>query len=438
MKNKLLILCIVSVNSLYANVLYPSQAYTLALENANTIKSSTLQIDAKKEDLNQWSSKYYPQVDFTVDYNTFDYETNNNASYNPGTNELERSLDYTLALRQSIYNHETTTKIALERKRVYLSEVQLQREKQELSQEVFKAYMIALNSQNKIDLLKAYLGHNEQKLEAIQKRYKLTISSKMDLLESKVEVSRSKIDLIKEEKLLKTYLLKLKQLTNLEDIQLPKIDFENFEISSLINDDDLSQDADTYLENNLEYIQSNETIKLLNLEIQNAKSGHYPTLDFDARYTLFDSDSETTDYENSLRWSIKLNIPLYSGGYTSSRVTSSQINQKASYEDLEVVKKDLSLRYDELLSLLNTSIRSVDVYKEALISSKSYLDFILQGYDNGLKSSIDLYDAKSKVFEIKYEYTKNIQEFIQVYVDYLILNNDIEKLSQIDDIIKKS
>jgi len=438
MKNKLLILCTVTLSSLYADVLYPSSAYTLALQNANTIKSSILQIDAKKEDLNQWSSKYYPQIDFTVDYNTFDYETNNNASFNPGTEELERSLDYTLALRQSIYNHETRTKVELERKRIYLSEVQLQREKQELSQEVFKAYMIALNSQNKIDLLKAYLGYNEQKLEAIQKRYKLTISSKMDLLESQVEVSRSKIDLIKEEKLLKTYILKLKQLTNLENIELPKIDFENFEISSLINDDDLSQDADTYLENNLEYIQSNETIKLLNLEIQNAKSAHYPTLDFDARYTLFDSDSSTTDYENSLRWSIKLNIPLYSGGYTSSRVTSSQINQKASYEDLEVVKKDLTLRYDELLSLLNTSIRSVDVYKEALVSSKSYLEFISQGYDNGLKSSIDLYEAKSKVFEIKYEYTKNIQEFIQVYVDYLILNNDIEKLSQIDDIIKKS
>jgi len=438
MKNKLFILCTVTLSSLYANVLYPSQAYTLALQNANTIKSSALQIDAKKEDLNQWSSKYYPQVDFTVDYNTFDYETNNNTSFNPGTEELERSLDYTLGVRQSIYNHETGTKLEVERKRISLSKVQLKRDKQELSKEVFKAYMTALNSQNKIDLLKAYLGYNEQKLEAIEKRFKLTISSKMDLLESQVEVSRSKIDLVKEEKLFRTYLLKLKQLTNLENIELPKIDFENFEISSLINDVELSQDADTYMENNLEYIQAKETVKLLNLEIQNAKSAHYPTLDFDARYTLFDSDSETTDYENSLRWSIKLNIPLYSGGYASSRVTSNQINQKASYEDLEVVKKDLSLRYDELFSLLNTSIRSVDVYKEALVSSKSYLEFISQGYDNGLKSSIDLYEAKSKVFEIKYEYTKNIQEFIQVYVDYLVLNNNIEKLSQIDDIIKKS
>ena len=437
MKNRIAILIVLNLNFLYGDVLFPSQAYELALKNANSIKSSTLQLDANKEGLNQWSSKYYPQVNAIIDYNDFDYTTNENASYQPGTKEDERSLDYTLSLQQSLYNHETRTKLDLERKRVHLAEIKLERQKQELSQEVFQAYMTALNSQNRIDLLNSYLKYNEQKLESIQKRYKMTISSKMDLLEAKVEVSRSQIDLVKEKKLLKTYLLKLEQLTNLKNIQLPKIDFENFEISSIINENDLMQKEDSYLKNNLEYIQSYETIKLLNLEVTNAKSAHYPTLDFDARYTKFNSSSETTDYENSMRWSFKLQIPLYSGGYVSSKVKTSKLNQKASYEDLEVVTKELTLKHDELLSSLNTSIQSVDVYKEALISSKSYLEFISQGYDNGLKSSIDLYDAQNKVFEIKYEYIKNIQEFMQVYVEYVILNNDIEKLSNIDNIIKK-
>jgi len=337
-----------------------------------------------------------------------------------------------------LINHETNSKIKLEKQRINIAEIKLQRQKQELSQEVFQSYMQAMNSQNKIELLSAYLNYNEQKLEAVDKRFELTISSKMDLLQSQVEVSRSKIDLLKEQKLLQTYLLKLKQLTNAEAIELPKIDFENFEISSLLQKQDLLNNKEIYLQNNLEYLQSNETVELLNLEVINAKSAHYPKLDFDARYTKYDSDSDTTDYENSMRWSIKLQIPLYTGGYTSSKIKTTQLNQKATYEDLEVVKKDLTLRYDELVSLLNTSIQGVDVYKEALISAKSYLEFITQGYDNGLKSSIDLYEAQSKVFEIRYEYVQNIQEFIKVYVDYLILNNDIEKLTKIDDIIKKS
>ena len=436
MKNKIFILSLVALGTLQASVLFPSTAYQLALENDNTIKSSTLQLEASKEEINQWISKYYPQINGTIDYNNFDYELNE-YSLSADKDREELSLDYSVSLQQSLINHETNTKVDLEKQKLTISEIKLQRQKQELSQEVFQSYMAAVNSQNKIELLKSYLNYNEQKLEAVDKRFALKISSKMDLLQSQVEVSRSKIDLVKEQKLLQSYLLKLKQLTNMDNIELPKIDFEHFEIDSLVQKQDFLNNKKVYLENNLEYMQSNATIKLLNLEVINAKSAHYPKLDFDARYTKYDSDSDTTDYENSMRWSIKLQIPLYSGGYTSSRVKTTQLNQKATYEDLEVVKKSLTLQYDELISLLNTSIQGVDVYKEALISAKSYLEFITQGYDNGLKSSIDLYEAQSKVFEIRYEYIQNIQEFIKVYVDYLILNNDIEKLTKIDDIIKK-
>ena len=436
MKNKIILFCLLSFNSLYAQVLFPSEAYDLALKNSNQIQSSTFKLEAKKEDLNQWYSKYYPQIDFTIDYNDTDFE------YNELTNRTnyditEKSLDTALSLRQSLYNNETITKIDLEKKRIKLYEIGLKKEQQKLSTEVFNYYFTALNSKNKIRLLNSYRLLNEQKLKAVEKRYKMTISSKMDLLEASVELSRSKIDLIKEEKLYKSYILKLAQLTNVKDIELPKINFEKFELSSIINNKVLLKNENIYLQNNLEYKEANESVNLANLELQNAKSSHYPKLDFDARYTKFDSDDITTDYENSMRWSVKLTIPLYTGGYVSSRVKSAKISQQSSFEDLEVVKKDLTLKHDELLSLLNTSIQSVEVYKEALRSSQSYLEFTSQGYSNGLKSLIDLYNARSKIFEIKYEYIKNIQEFIQVYVEYLILNNDVQKLKQIDSIIKK-
>ncbi|PIF04245.1 MAG: hypothetical protein CSA86_02695 [Arcobacter sp.] len=436
MRNKIFIFFLVSFNFLYAKVLFPFEAYELALKNSSSIKSGSLQLESKEEDLNQWLSKYYPQINFSIDYNNTDYEYNrlqNRKDYDA----TEKSLDYSISLQQSLYNYETQTKLDVEKKRVNLFQIRLNMQKQELSKDVFKTYLLAINSQNKIDLLNSYLSYNEEKRQSIQKRYEMSISSKMDLLQITVEVNRSKIELMKEEKLYKTYLLKLKQLTNMNDIQLPQISFENFEISSIINKEDLLQNEKSYLEKNLEYMEVNEAIKLSQLEVNNAKSAHYPKLDFDARYTKFDSDSIVSDYENTKRWSVRLTVPLYSGGYVSSRVKSKKIIQKASYEDLEVVKKDLTLKYDDLFSSLKTSIKSVEVYKEALNSSKSYLDFISQGYDNGLKSSIDLFEAKNKVFEIKYEYIKNIQEFIQIYVDYLILNNNIENLFKIDNIIKK-
>jgi len=76
MKSKIFILLFLALGTLHASVLFPSSAYELALENNNAIKSSTLQLEATKEGLNQWISKYYPQINATIDYNNFDYELN--------------------------------------------------------------------------------------------------------------------------------------------------------------------------------------------------------------------------------------------------------------------------------------------------------------------------------------------------------------------------
>jgi outer membrane protein TolC len=79
----------------------------------------------------------------------------------------------------------------------------------------------------------------------------------------------------------------------------------------------------------------------------------------------------------------------------------------------------------------------MSVYNDALLSAKTYEESINLGYKNSLKSIIDVYEARNKIFEIEAEYIQNIQNFIDSYVGFLILTDNLDNLSLIDTIIKK-
>ncbi len=79
----------------------------------------------------------------------------------------------------------------------------------------------------------------------------------------------------------------------------------------------------------------------------------------------------------------------------------------------------------------------MSVYNDALLSAKTYEESINLGYKNSLKSIIDVYEARNKIFKIEAEYIQNIQNFIDSYVGFLILTDNLDDLSLIDTIIKK-
>jgi len=424
-----------SVSSLYGQLLFPSDAYNLAVENSNSIKATQFELEARKEDLNQHIAQKYPQIDFSIDWNKTDFKRNSKIkSSTPKFDET--SLDFMFTLNQAIYNKEIDTKLDIEIKRVELFDIKLQQEVQELSKEVLKAYLLALGTQSKIDFLESLVKYNEQKHKSIEKKFKLKLSNKIDLLKAKVELENSKIDLKREKKLFDVYVVKLKQYTLLNEIHIPNINFESFNtnVNNIFDKREFIIDND--IDTNLQIVQSQKEIEFSKLEIKSAKSAYYPKVSFDARFTRYVSDDRTTDYEQMGKVGLRVQIPLYKGGALPSKVQSSKIKQKAAEETLEFIKKDLKSKNDELKTRISSSLESIKIYAEAVSSANSYLEFVTLGYQNGLKSIVDLYEAKNKLFEIKYEYINNVQEFINSYVEYIIINNNMGKIKSLDNILK--
>lgn len=416
-----------------AAYLTPSDAYKIAIENSTKITSSKYQFESKDEGLNEIYARLFPQVEGSVSISKSKFERNENIKTNNPDVE-EKSTDLGLSLNQVIYDPVLFAQIDSEKSRVEIYSYDFEMSKQKLASETLDTYMSVLNSKNKISLLAANLGYVNQNLKMIEEKYSMNLVSKMDYLKVNVEYQKSKIDLIQEEKNYDIMIMKLKDLTKLEDIEIPDINFDSLtqeymdKVLNVIYNN-------TTIDTNLNILQSRKTVDMTNNDIKTAKAGYLPSLGLNASYTKYLADDETADYENYARAMIKLRVPLFEGGATLSKVKSKQLMKKAAQEDLKTIEDEVTLNLNENVNKLKNEVETIKMYKKALISGETYLDSVQLAYENGLRSIVELYDAKNKLFEIKYDYIKSVHQMTNLYVEFLILTNKLENLDLIDNVV---
>ena len=422
--SKLLLTLFIVFSFVNADTLTISQAYDMALSNSKNIKSSLLQLEANRENITQAKSGLYPQLSLLGNYGKKEY----------GSNGFGKSSGYTLSLQQLIYNPSVSKRVDIEESRIGLSDLDVQLQKQELSQIVLKVYLDILKSVNKIELYNRYSKTNQGKLELLEKKYAMALSNKMDLLQGKVDYHFSNIDLIKEKRFLRLNKLRLKHLIGTEHFKLPTIDFGRINSGTIQRmRDSITTDSNSI--SNLRIEQAEQAVELSNQEIDVASSGHMPVVSINAQDAEIDADKSVSSLENTKSIMLQVQIPLYQGGMVESKITSAKLAYSAKQEQLLQIQDEIKEEYDELLAMFNSSSDSLGLYQEAMESAQLYLHSVQQGLDNGLRSLMDLNDAKNKLYEVKYRYVENIYEIINSYIGLLILINKLEDLNIVDGVI---
>lgn len=414
----------------------PSDAYKAAIDNSTKISSSNYQFQSREENLEQVYAKLYPQLDSSISYSRTKYERNELlGSREP--NVQEESTDIGINLSQVIYDPVLFSQIDVEKTRVKVYSYDFEIAKQKLASETLDIYMSVLNSKNKIGLQKANFDYVNQNLKMIEEKYSMNLVNKMDYLKVNVEYQKAKIALMQEEKNYDLMFMKLKDITKLENIEIPDINLDSLSDGFINNILEVVNNNEN-ITKNIEMLQAQTAIQMTSYDVTSAKSEHLPSLGLSASYTEYITNDNTSDYENYGKAMVKLRIPIFEGGAISSKVRAKQLIKKAAQEDMNTTQDETKVKLDENVNNLKFQIDTIKMYKEALISGQTYLDSVQLAYENGLKSIVDLYDAKNKLFEIKYEYIKSIHEMANSYVKFLVLTNNLDNLSLIDNLVLKS
>lgn len=389
-------------------------ACKLGATNEPSLKSYELQVKSLDEDIEQARSKFLPQIDATATYLDRKGLLNYSESY-----EAEKVNSYSVNLRQAIYHPENYAALNKAKYKYSAELLGLENFRQELFAKISEAYLNVLRLQNKVNLSKFYIDSAESSFKQIERMYNLELADKMKYLQSKVDFENSKINHQTQLNQLNLAIANFQMLAATQylptNLQINTFDEKSFEVVSS-------------LENNLKVMRLTEYAKSVNSDVDYAKYQHYPKIDLSASYTKFDPDNKTvTDYINDRTVRVELRLPIYTGGAMTSYQRKSELLYRATTYDIADVKRTEKIAFEETKAKYNSAKSNIGLYKDAIESSKLYLHSIQQGYDKGLKSLVELEDAKTKLEETTYKQNDNLYEFILNYIQLLKFGGDLKE-----------
>jgi protease secretion system outer membrane protein len=144
-------------------------------------------------------------------------------------------------------------------------------------------------------------------------------------------------------------------------------------------------------------------IESANQEITKNWAGHAPKFDLVASISKSSSDTVSTFEQNSYVRSVgvQLSIPLFSGGSVSALTTQAIANYAKAQADLDAKTKQVLLELRKHHGLTVTSISRIAAAEKALGSALLLVDATQKSVTGGVRTNIDVLNAKHQVFEAK-------------------------------------
>ncbi len=168
------------------------------------------------------------------------------------------------------------------------------------------------------------------------------------------------------------------------------------------------------LQNNAEVVIARAALDIANEEVNKARGGHLPTLDLVATYGDSSVGGGTAggSDQTSRVVGLQLNLPLFQGGATSSKVTQAVANQEKARQDLEVTQRRIAQVARQSYLGVTSGIAQVKALQQAVISNQSAFDSTKLGLEVGVRTSVDLLNARQQLFSARRDLAQALYNYI--------------------------
>ena len=417
--------------------------YKEALQRDTQVSQAKAEAQAAHAGLSEATAALLPQID--VVGNLTKTRTNVIDAYNArGSNKQATGA---INLSQTLWRHSSWANRSIAEKTATLKDLAYADAQQNLIVRVRNAYFNVLNAADTLKFQKANNAALKRQLSEANRRFNVGLIAQTDKLEAQAAYDLSNAAVIAAENELINSKSEIRMLIGREiDVnKLAKIDESKFAASSVSND--LIKITKKAEENNLALQQAVISRDIAKDNITLARSGHEPTLDFNARaqtgYTEYDTQVAQAGFVDNNSWAhsvgLTLNIPIFHGGATSAAVDKAQANYIYAQEGLEKAHRTLLTNVSNSYNNVNAAISSVTAYNNYKVSADSALSATKAGYEVGTRTMTDvlnatqnLYDAMQKSAQARYTYILSRLSLLYAQGDL-----KVEHIDQINQGLKK-
>lgn len=398
-------------------VLSLSEAVSYALENKAEAEKSRLDIEKGGAQISEVRANALPNVSVTggVTYNPLLQQTvlpgeifgmpgeNISVAFGQKWNSTVNAQLTQVLFNQSVF---TGLKAARTTREFYLLNAQLTEE--EIIEKVATSYYQVYQAQEMLKNLQRNLDLTQQTVDIVKGLYENGLAKKIDFDRSKVALSNlsaNRQQLINAVALSQNALKFMIGMPIEQPIALPN---QSFAPTLLPTTETIDMEGRTELQ------LMEKQLELLDLQKKASQAEYYPSLALVMNYGYLGQGEEIPLWhgeDQGVYWndfsSIGLNvqIPIFNGFGTKSRVKINQIEYQKAQEDYKETELALELAHFNALSQLENNLITLQSQEETVELAQQVLEDTQHNYELGLATLNDLLDAERDLSNSQNNYT---------------------------------
>ncbi len=370
----------------------------------------------------------------SISANAFTNEEDITSVFNPIDRPNKVSFGshgYSLDLVQPLFNGERIVSYLQADSLISQADAELSAARQELIVRTTRAYFEVLAARDNLGFAEAEKKSLSRQLEQAQQRFEVGLSAITDVQEAQAGFDRAVAAQIAARNNVDNALEALRAITGsyfselaLLGATMPLVNPQPEEIETWTG---------AALEQNLDVQAARHAVENARREVQKRRAGHLPTLDMVARHSYFSTGGRFGSLDNTTNSiGVEVSMPLFQGGYVSSRVRETRERLNAELERLEQARRQAQRLTRQAYLGVISGISQVKALQQAVVSSETALAATEAGFDVGTRTAVDVVAAERATSEARRDYARARYDYL---LDTLRLKQAAGSLS-IDDLGK--
>ncbi len=407
------------------------QIYTEARASDPQLAGAEATNLATAENVDQARSSLLPQIGASLGYQRIrgsnggtEFITNPDGTLTPvDVTTSSTTFGRTLGgrLDQSILDLSKWTAVKAARATAKAGDSTFEAAQQDLLVRVATAYFAVLTAEDALKFAQSNEQALNRQMEQAQQRFEVGLSAITDVNDAKAQHDTAVANVITAQNTLDDNREALRQLTDKPPGELRKLR-EKLPLDKPTPEDP-EQWVGVAVERNPALESYAHQLEAANANINTARAGHLPTLNGSVVYTKNPSwgDSRSTFddedfHSNNERWSttvgVTLSVPIFSGGYTQSRVRQSIYNRDAAQDQYELQKRLVERSTRNSYRAVIAGASQVEATGQAVVSAQSSLDATQAGYEVGTRTIVDVLISQQQLLQAQSSYSQARHAFV--------------------------
>ena len=328
---------------------------------------------------------------------------------------------YQVAVSQSIFNFTNWKALDITKKQASIADIAYQYQGQTLILNTSVAYFNVLKALDALSFIDAQKKAIGRQLEQTRQQHQVGLVAITDVQNAQANYDLTVAQQVNALNDLNNAIEALRQVSGRFYSSLASVNTNTFKTESPAQISALLKQSE---KSNLNLLTMRLNQDIAREQIKLSQAGHLPTASLDASTNLNKTDrygnsvgtgAHGKSYSGNNYVGVSVNLPIFSGGATMSKVEQAQQNYVSFSEKLESTNRGVINQVRSSYNNISSSISAIKAYQQAVVSEQSSLEATNSGYQVGTRTIVDvlnattqLYSSKRNLSDAKYNYLTSL------------------------------